>query len=74
MNILAIETTAAFASAAIIDKDECVHEVISEGNFTHLQNLIPLVDQVLEECDMKLEEIEGIAVSRGPGSFTGIRI
>lgn len=74
MNILAIETTAAFASAAIIDRDECVHEVIAEGNFTHLQNLIPLVDQVLEECDMRLEDIEGIAVSRGPGSFTGIRI
>ena len=74
MNILAIETTAAFASTAIIDKDEFVHEVISEGNFTHLQNLIPLVDQVLEECDMKLDQIDGIAVSRGPGSFTGIRI
>lgn len=74
MNILAIETTAAFASAAIIDKDECVHEVVDKGNFTHLQRLIPLIDQVLEECDMRLSDIDGIAVSRGPGSFTGIRI
>ena len=74
MNILAIETTAAFASTAVIDNDECVHEAVDKGNFTHLQRLIPLVDQVLEECGMKLEDIDGIAVSRGPGSFTGIRI
>ena len=47
MNILAIETTAAMASAAIIDSDECVHEVRSEANMTHLQNLMPLIDQVL---------------------------
>ena len=74
MNILAIETTAAFASVAIIDDDEWIHEVVSEGGFTHLQNLIPMVEQVLEECDMKLDQIDGLAVSRGPGSFTGIRI
>lgn len=74
MNILAIETTAAQASAAIIDKDECVHEAVAEGNLTHLQKLMPLIDRTLSECDMKLSDIEGIAVSRGPGSFTGIRI
>ena len=74
MNILAIETTAAMASAAIIDSDECVHEVRSEANMTHLQNLMPLIDQVLADCDLKKEDIGGVAVSRGPGSFTGIRI
>ena len=74
MNILAIETTAAMASAAIIDSDECVHEVRSEANMTHLQNLMPLIDQVLEDCDLKKDDIGGVAVSRGPGSFTGIRI
>ncbi|MBR6503422.1 MAG: tRNA (adenosine(37)-N6)-threonylcarbamoyltransferase complex dimerization subunit type 1 TsaB [Firmicutes bacterium] len=74
MNILAIETTAAAASAAIIDGDECVHEVKSEANMTHLQNLMPLIEQVLEDCDLRLSDIGGIAVSRGPGSFTGIRI
>ncbi len=74
MNILAIETTGALASAAIIDNDECVHEVVSEMGMTHLRNLIPLVDEVLSDCDMKLSDIDGIAVSRGPGSFTGIRI
>ena len=74
MNILAIETTGGLASAAVIDKDECVHEVVSEGRMTHLQNLIPLVDEALRDCNMKLSDIDGIAVSRGPGSFTGIRI
>ncbi len=74
MNILAIETTAAMASAAVIDGDECVHEVRSEANMTHLQNLMPLIEQVLADCDLKKEDIDGIAVSRGPGSFTGIRI
>ena len=74
MNILAIETTAAAASAAVIDSDECVHEVKSEANMTHLQNLMPLIEQALEDCGLSLKDIGGIAVSRGPGSFTGIRI
>ena len=74
MNILAIETTGPVASAAVIDDDGCVCEVVGEGRLTHLEKLIPLVDKALEDCGKTLNDIEGIAVSRGPGSFTGIRI
>jgi len=74
LNILAIETTGPFASAAVIDDDECVHGVVSDGELTHLQKLMPLIDQTLKDCDITLKDIDGIAVSRGPGSFTGIRI
>lgn len=74
MNILAIETTSAFASAAVIDGTGNCQEVIWDGSMTHLQNLLPLVDEALKKTGIELSEIKAVAVSRGPGSFTGIRI
>ncbi len=62
------------ASAAVIDEDGCVCEAVGEGRLTHLEKLVPIIDKALADCGKKLSDIEGIAVSRGPGSFTGIRI
>ena len=74
MNILAIETTSAYASAAVFcEGKECV-EVISDGSLNHLQRLLPMVDEALKKSGLSLDDITGLAVSRGPGSFTGIRI
>ena len=74
MNILAIETTGPVASAAVIDEDGCVCEAVGEGRLTHLEKLVPIIDKAVSDCGMTLDDIGGIAVSRGPGSFTGIRI
>ncbi|MBQ9930938.1 MAG: tRNA (adenosine(37)-N6)-threonylcarbamoyltransferase complex dimerization subunit type 1 TsaB [Firmicutes bacterium] len=74
MYILAIETTGPQASAALINHKGQVWEEISERTLSHLQNLIPMVDTLLRKCGLKINDIDGIAVSEGPGSFTGIRI
>ena len=62
------------ASAAVIDDDDCVLEVVGEGRLTHLEKIIPIIDRALADCDKSLDDIDAVAVSRGPGSFTGIRI
>ena len=80
MYILAIETTGAFASVALLEaekdaKSGRVLEVI-HGNdrFSHLQNLAPQISAILENNALSIDDMTAIAVSHGPGSFTGIRI
>ena len=74
MYILAIETTGPHCSVAIIDELGRVKEASSKGTMNHLQFLMPLTKQLLTDCQLQLDDINVIAVSAGPGSFTGIRI
>lgn len=74
MNILAIETTGAEASVAIINENEEVSMEASDQKLNHLQNLMPMVDILLSKRRMTIDDVDYIAVSEGPGSFTGIRI
>ena len=74
MNILAIETTGAEASVAIINEKGEVFMEASDQKLNHLQNLMPMVDILLSKCGLTIDDMNYIAVSEGPGSFTGIRI
>ena len=74
MHILAIETTGAHASAALIDEYGKVAEESSQGTLNHLQQLVPMIERLLEKENVKKSELTAIAASQGPGSFTGIRI
>jgi len=74
MNILAIETTGAEASVALINDEGEVFMEISDQKMSHLQNLMPMVDNLLKKRGLSIDDINCIAVSEGPGSFTGIRI
>lgn len=74
MNILAIETTGKMASVAIINENGETQSTSSAKELSHLQNLIPMIDFILNERNLTLTDISCIAVSQGPGSFTGIRI
>lgn len=78
MYILAIETTGAFASVALAKADGADCEILAhvQGNdrFSHLQNLTPQIQQVLDESGLSIDDVSAIATSHGPGSFTGIRI
>ncbi len=74
MKILAVESSGMVAAAAIVDQDKLIGEFLLDHGKTHSQQLMPLIDQLLNNLDMKLTDIDAIAVSKGPGSFTGLRI
>ena len=75
MFILAIETTGPYGSVALLDeKGNVLGYEVSHGTMSHLKDLIPMVDTVLKKCGVSKNEIDLLAPSVGPGSFTGIRI
>ena len=75
MFILAIETTGPYGSVALLDeKGNVLGYEVSHGTMSHLKDLIPMVDTVLKKCGVSKNEINLLAPSVGPGSFTGIRI
>lgn len=74
MYILAIETTGFFCSVAIIDNEGKIFFKESKNRFNHLKELTPMIRDVLFARKISLDDINSIAVSCGPGSFTGIRI
>lgn len=74
MNILAIDSSAKAASAAIIKDNKLIGEFFINTKITHSQTLMPMVKSLLESTKTNIDEIDNFAVSVGPGSFTGVRI
>lgn len=72
--ILAIETSGELCSVAVMIDDKTHSEININQKFVHSEKLVMLVSQVLESIGLKLKDIGHIAVSGGPGSFTGLRI
>lgn len=74
MVILGIESSAVSASAAVIRDGKLLSEAFLNVGLTHSVTLLPLIKQVSEGTGLTPEEIDAVAVSNGPGSFTGVRI
>ncbi len=74
MVILGIESSAVSASAAVVRDGKLVSEAFLNVGLTHSVTLLPLIKQVSEGAGLTPEEIDAVAVSNGPGSFTGVRI
>ncbi len=74
MNILAVESSALTASAAVMKDESVVGQVSFTNGLTHSQTLMPMVDYVLKHAGMNVRDIDLFAVNCGPGSFTGLRI
>ena len=74
MLVLGIETCSTVASVALMDDKQLLGEIIVNSTKTHSQKLMPIIDQLLKSCDVKVKDLELIGVSCGPGSFTGVRI
>ncbi|MCO1334911.1 tRNA (adenosine(37)-N6)-threonylcarbamoyltransferase complex dimerization subunit type 1 TsaB [Microbulbifer sp. OS29] len=73
MKILALDTTSGACSVALLSNGQLIERFI-QAERDHTRRLLPMVDEVLTEAGMKLAELDAMAVSRGPGSFTGLRI
>ena len=74
MKLLAIESSGLVASAAVFADDTIVAEYTVNNKQTHSQTLLPMIDQVVTMSGIDLKEIDAIATTSGPGSFTGLRI
>ncbi|MGV8900411.1 MAG: tRNA (adenosine(37)-N6)-threonylcarbamoyltransferase complex dimerization subunit type 1 TsaB [Burkholderiaceae bacterium] len=70
--ILAIETSSELASAALLRGDTLLVRE-SSGVQTHSQTLLPMVQSILAQADVRLSQCAAIAFGAGPGSFTGVR-
>jgi len=74
MRILGIETATSICSAAILDGDRTLADHTLHTPQMHSEKLLPLIDECFSDAALTLRDIDGIAVSIGPGSFTGLRI
>ena len=74
MKILAIDSSGLTASVALWEDDLTLAEFLIHAKKTHSQTLLPMLEAVREKTEFHMEEIDAIAVTSGPGSFTGLRI
>ena len=74
MKILGIESSGMVASVAVSEQNILVGEYSVNFKKTHSQTLLPMIDTLASMIELDLHTIDAIAISKGPGSFTGLRI
>lgn len=74
MIILSADTSTAYYSVGLSDDEHVLAEVTVEGGRKHSERLLETVDWLLRECGLELGDVEMLAISHGPGSFTGLRV
>ncbi|MBN1901534.1 tRNA (adenosine(37)-N6)-threonylcarbamoyltransferase complex dimerization subunit type 1 TsaB [Candidatus Sumerlaeota bacterium] len=74
MRILGIDSATSCGGIAIIEDNMILASLVLNVKKTHSERLLKNIDYLLGECGVQIMDIDGVAVSIGPGSFTGIRI
>lgn len=74
MKILGIDSSAKSASVAVTDDGKILSNFYINTGLTHSQTLMPMLENALKCASLTLDDIDVVAVNKGPGSFTGIRI
>ena len=74
MRVLALDSSGIVASVAVVEDDTLVAEYTVNYKKTHSQTLLPMLDEIVKMTESDLKTIDAIAVAKGPGSFTGLRI
>ena len=74
MKLLAIDTSTMSCSVALLSDDRLLAESVFTGGKTHSVNLMPMIVQLLDRCGCRPLDVDAIGVTRGPGTFTGLRI
>ncbi|MGB4191376.1 MAG: tRNA (adenosine(37)-N6)-threonylcarbamoyltransferase complex dimerization subunit type 1 TsaB [Rickettsiales bacterium] len=74
MKILSFDTSNSLASAAILSDNKLLSHNSTKESSQQAEKLFSLIDESLKEAKLKIEEIDLISVTNGPGSFTGVRI
>ncbi len=74
MKILAIEASGLTAGCAVAEDGRLIGDYNVQYQKTHSQTLVPMLDELRKMTDLELSSIDAIAITAGPGSFTGLRI
>ena len=70
--ILSLDSTAVTASVALTENDSVIKSEFVNSGLTHSETLLPMIKRVMN--GYSYSDLDGIAVTSGPGSFTGVRI
>lgn len=74
MKLLAVETATHWQSVAVLDDQTVMARADRDAEGAHAKWLVPTIDRVLASAGLTLADLNGLAVSIGPGSFTGLRV
>ncbi|ALA57894.1 putative Peptidase M22 [Nitrospira moscoviensis] len=74
MKVLAVETATSWQSVALLEDGHVLAEHEQDAAGSHAALLLPAIDQLLSKTGLRLTDLDGLACSIGPGSFTGIRV
>lgn len=74
MNILAIDTSTMISTVTIASDNEIIGDFNVNQQRTHSESLVPMIENLLKLLGMTIKDIDAFVISKGPGSFTGLRI
>jgi tRNA threonylcarbamoyladenosine biosynthesis protein TsaB len=74
MKVLAVETATSRQSVAILDESRVLARHDQDAAGSHAKLLLPTIDRLFHETGLTLTQLDGLVVSIGPGSFTGLRV
>lgn len=74
VHILCIETSSTMCSVCITENDKVIASKELNSGYSHAENLHVFIEDVLKEANLTVKQISAVAVSKGPGSYTGLRI
>ena len=74
MLTLGIDTSGKVASAAVTDGERLLAEKILYTKLTHSQIILPMVQELLDDCGLGFKKLDAVVCAAGPGSYTGLRI
>lgn len=74
MKVLGVDTSSDICSVCLLENSTVIKELHLNNGKTHSENLVPLLKELLDTCNITFKDINLIAINKGPGSFTGIRI
>jgi tRNA threonylcarbamoyladenosine biosynthesis protein TsaB len=74
MRVLALEASTLAGGVALLDDERLVAEYVLDVSLTHSERMLATIDRVLGDAGWRPQDLDGLAVATGPGSFTGLRV
>ncbi|WP_317311135.1 tRNA (adenosine(37)-N6)-threonylcarbamoyltransferase complex dimerization subunit type 1 TsaB [Clostridium thermobutyricum] len=74
MLVLSVDSSSKCATCAIVNDEGVVSEYTLNNKREHSVLIMPMIEQLLKDSNLTIDDIDGFIVSKGPGSFTGLRI